>query len=218
MILIAFVLGLRHGFDLDHLATIDSIARTIRGNRLLSKMTGFLFSLGHGLVVTAVSLIVGAGLVQAHIPEWLDGLGNWISLFFLVVFGALNLWNIFQKTPSDVPVGIKSFLVKKIKNKKFNPAMITLIGALFAFSFDTFSQVALFSLSGSLHAGWIYSGILGLFFTFGMMASDSLNGLLVAMLIQRADKASLIFSRSLGVAISAFSLSLAVAGFFKMIG
>ena len=70
MMTTAFLLGLRHGLDLDHLATIDAITRTVQGN--LSKMVGFLFSLGHGLVVTIVSLVIGSGLMQTHIPEWLD--------------------------------------------------------------------------------------------------------------------------------------------------
>ena len=216
MILIALALGLRHGFDLDHIATIDAIARTTRTNRFLSKMTGFLFSLGHGIVVTSISLMIGGGLMQTHIPEWLDGFGNWISIFFLVIFGALNLWSLFQKAPSAMPLGIKSYLAKKLMDKKFNPAMIAMIGGLFAFSFDTFSQVALFSISASLLSGWAFSGILGLFFTIGMMISDSLNGLLVAHIIQRADKASLILSRGLGLCISVFSLGLGVVSFFKV--
>ena len=58
----AFLLGIRHGFDLDHLATIDSVTRIVGENRYLSKIVGFLFSLGHGLVVILISLIIGSGL------------------------------------------------------------------------------------------------------------------------------------------------------------
>lgn len=60
----ALLLGMRHGFDLDHLATIDAITRTVRYKPSLSRMVGFLFSLGHGLVVIIVSLIIGGGLFQ----------------------------------------------------------------------------------------------------------------------------------------------------------
>lgn len=215
MMLMTFVLGLRHGLDIDHIATIDCITRTARANRIVSKMSGFLFSLGHGFIVTLISLIVGGGLIQSHIPEWLDGFGYWVSLFFLLVFGILNLWNVFQKTPSGMPTGIKSLLVRKIMNKKYNPALIMLIGALFAFSFDTFSQVALFSISAALMSGWIFSGLLGLCFTLGMIVTDGFNGLFVSVIIERADRASLILSRGLGLIISIFSLSVGIVALFK---
>lgn len=217
-IFMAFTLGLRHGFDLDHLAVIDAITRTVRENRHLSKFIGFLFSLGHGIVVMIVSLIIGSGLIQSHVPEWLDGLGAWISITFLLIFGSLNLWNVFQGvSAAEVPAGIKSFLLKKIGSTKYTPGMILLIGALFAFSFDTFTQIALFSISASLLSGWFFSVVLGLFFMMGMMVTDGLNGLLISNILQRADGASVMISRSLGVIISAFSLIIGLMGLFKML-
>ena len=214
----ALILGIRHGFDLDHLATIDAITRTVRDNRILSKLVGFLFSLGHGFVVICVSVIIGGGLIQAHIPEWFEGLGNWISILFLLVFGLLNLWNLFQNPlHPTLPVGIRSFLAKRLVSKQYTPALILMIGALFALSFDTISQIALFSISASLVSGWVFSGILGFSFMLGMMLSDGLNGLLVSSLIQRADKASRILSRSLGFTISLFSLTIGFIGLWKMV-
>jgi len=101
----AFLLGVRHGFDLDHLATIDSITRIVRANRRLSKMVGFLFSLGHGVVVITISLLVGNGLTSAHIPEWLNGVGDTISLIFLFIFGFLTLWNVLQHPAKSYAFG-----------------------------------------------------------------------------------------------------------------
>lgn len=221
MILMALGLGVRHGFDLDHLATIDAITRATSNNRILSKMGGFLFSLGHGLVVILLSLIVGRGIIESHLPKgmesWLSGFGNGVSIFFLLGFGLLNLWNIFQNpSSSHVPVGIKSFLARKINNKKYTPSFVVMVGALFAFSFDTVSQVALFSMSASLLAGWMFSGILGVSFMLGMMISDGLNGWFVSTLIERSGKASLVLSRSLGLAISAFSLVIGVMALVKL--
>lgn len=207
LIPMAYLLGLRHGFDLDHLATIDAITRTVRDKKFLSGATGFLFSLGHGLVVVIVSLIIGTGIVQSQVPLWLDSLGKAISIFFLFAFGFLNLWNILRNpTEPAMPFGVKSFLTRKLSSHFSNPFTIMLIGALFALSFDTFSQIALFSLSASVLAGWAFSGVLGMFFTIGMMTSDGLNGLFVSKIIQRADTVSLVFSRSLGLAIALFSL------------
>jgi nickel/cobalt transporter (NiCoT) family protein len=214
----ALTLGIRHGFDLDHLATIDAMTRTVRENQFLSKIVGVLFSLGHGIVVILISLIIGSGLMQSHIPEWLDGLGQGISIVFLLFFGAINLYNVFQHTSHQaLPGGIKSFLAKKLSAKKCNPVLIMSIGALFALSFDTFSQIALFSISASLLSGWLFSGILGFFFMLGMMVSDGINGLLVSALIRRADGASVVVSRSLGLTISMFSLGIGLMGLFRIL-
>lgn len=82
LILFVFGLGLRHGLDLDHLATIDSITRTIRTNNRLSKRVGLLFSLGHGLVVITLSVIISNGFIRSQFPTWLEPLGSFISIFF----------------------------------------------------------------------------------------------------------------------------------------
>lgn len=219
LLFMAFTLGIRHGFDLDHLAVIDGITRTVREPHYLSKLAGCLFSLGHGIVVTVVSLIIGSGLIQSHFPEWLDHLGAWISITFLFLFGALNLWSVFRdSSPSKMSAGIQSFLMSKLNYKKITPGWILGIGALFAFSFDTFTQIALFSVSASLLAGWMFSGILGFVFMVGMMVTDGLNGFFVSHILQRADRASMIISRSLGVIISSFSIVVGVISLFKIFG
>lgn len=212
----ALTLGIRHGFDLDHLATIDSVTRTVSNHRYLSKIVGFLFSLGHGMVVIVISLIIGSGIMQSHIPGWLDRVGNWISILFLFIFGLLNIWNVVQHPSKQVvPTSIKNYLSKKIIQQKFNAIYIVLIGALFALSFDTFSQIALFSLSASALAGCLFSLLLGVIFMFGMMTSDGLNGLFVSTLIQRADRMSIIISRLTGLLIALFSLIIGIMNLAK---
>lgn len=49
---LALILGIKHGFDADHLATIDGLARcnAARSPRA-ARLSGALFSSGHGLVV-----------------------------------------------------------------------------------------------------------------------------------------------------------------------
>ena len=203
----AFALGIRHGFDLDHLATIDSITRTVKENTRLSKFVGFLFSFGHGIVVILMSIIIGSGMIQARSPLWLESFGHWISIFFLFAFGLLTLWNILPNSPI-LSTSLRGFLFRKLLGEKYNPFLIILIGALFAFSFDTFTQVALFSISVSVMAGLFFTSILGIVFMFGMMVSDGFNGLVVSSLIQIADKKSALVSRIIGIFIACFSLIL----------
>lgn len=210
LIFMAFTLGLRHGLDLDHIATIDAITRTINRSRVQSRIIGILFALGHGTVVTCVSVIIGGGMISSHIPGWLENTGNCISIFFLFLFGSITLLNVIrQPGRQPVPAAIKSLLADRILTQNNHPGMIILTGALFAFSFDTFSQVALFSMSASLLAGWAFSGVLGIVFMLGMMTSDGVNGLIVSALVRRADQTSILISRAAGLIIAVFSLSVA---------
>ena len=60
--LLAYVLGLRHAVDADHIAAIDNVVRKLmqEGKRPIS--AGLFFSLGHSLVVT-VAVRPGAATV-----------------------------------------------------------------------------------------------------------------------------------------------------------
>lgn len=217
LIPMVFGLGVRHGFDLDHLATIDAIARTVSTHKFLAKCVGILFSLGHGLIVMIVSVIIGSGMMHLQLAPWLTTFGALTSIAFLLLFGMINLLNIFKSGSAHAPhAGLRATLIRKITGKNTNPFWIIGTGALFAISFDTLSQVALFSISAAVVAGCLYSSMLGLVFMLGMMASDGINGWIVSILIQRADSLSRILSRCLGVAIASFSLITAAAGLIRM--
>ncbi|KTC86566.1 hypothetical protein [Legionella brunensis] len=210
-----FGLGVRHGFDLDHLATIDSITRTLKANSHLSKRVGFLFSLGHGIVVILTSLLISNGFFHAALPLWLESFGNWVSIVFLFIFGFLTLWNLSSNAPTY------NYSIRKIPfighSRPYNSFLIILVGALFAFSFDTFTQVVLFSISLSGQVKWYFSIILGITFMSGMMTSDGLNGLLVASLIRCADKSSMTIARLIGLLIAGFSLILGLQELLKQL-
>jgi len=100
---------------------------------------------------------------------------------------------------------------------KYNPFLIMLIGALFALSFDTFTQVALLSMSVSIVSEYIFVIMLGMVFMLGMMTSDGLNGFCVSKLIQLADQKSVLISRVMGVLIACFSLILGLLGIVKQL-
>lgn len=215
---IVLIMGLRHGFDLDHLATIDAITRTIHSDASLSKFTGVLFSLGHGLVITLLSVIVGGGIIRFKISNSFEIFGNCVSILFLILFGLLNFMTIFKISERfSKKINIKQFLLNYIVGKNYNPVAIFCIGALFAISFDTFSQIALLSLSAAALGGFIFSFFIGILFTLGIILADGLNGLFIFNIISMADKCSTVVSRTLGLGIAFFSLAIGVNGIMSFI-
>src|SRR5690606_28802069 len=90
---VAFLLGLKHGFDADHLATIDGLTRVnTRAGNVFARYCGALFSLGHGAVVIAIALLVSTAVTRWQTPDWLQTTGVAISIFFLTLLGILNLY------------------------------------------------------------------------------------------------------------------------------
>ena len=205
---VVFVLGLRHGLDPDHLAAIDGLTRfNAARHPRLSRWSGLLFSAGHGVVVTFVAVAVATVASQWKVPGWLEDTGAWISILFLALLGAANLAAAWR-TPRGEPVrvaGVRSRLFERLMRVE-HPVLIAAVGAAFAISFDTISQAVLFSLTGADVAGWIFAATLGLVFTAGMMATDSLNGLWVSRLVASADRRAAIASRAMSVAVGIASL------------
>ena len=88
LLILTFVLGMKHGFDADHLATIDGLTRyNARRNPRLARYCGTLFSLGHGAIVLAIALGVSAIAGQWTVPAWFGLLGSVISIAFLIEIG-----------------------------------------------------------------------------------------------------------------------------------
>lgn len=52
----AYFFGLRHAFDVDHIAAIDNVTRKLRQDGQRPTATGLFFSLGHSTVVILLSL------------------------------------------------------------------------------------------------------------------------------------------------------------------
>jgi high-affinity nickel-transport protein len=214
LVLIVFVLGLKHGMDPDHLTTIDGLTRfNVLSRPRLARWSGCLFSLGHGLVVTLVAGVVGVMMTNGSPPAWLEHLGAWISIAFLLALGAANLLAVLRTPGSQIvrPAGLKGRWLGRLVETG-HPMVIASIGAAFALSFDTWSQAALFSLTATHVAGWGLSVALGLVFTLGMMVADGANGLWVTRLLRRADRRALIASRVMSLTIAALSLAIAGLG------
>lgn len=217
--LMVFLLGLRHGMDPDHLATIDGLARYNAQNRpRLARWSGCFFSLGHGAVVTLVAGFVAATLHDGAAPEWLGRFGAWVSIVFLLALGFLNLAAVLR-TPADRVVRLTGFRGRWLGRvaETGHPAVIAMIGAAFALSFDTVSQAALFSLTGVHLAGWPFSIALGLVFTLGMTMTDGINGAWVARMVARADRRARMASRAMGLAIALLGIGIAILGMARLL-
>lgn len=213
---VVLLLGMKHGFDADHLATIDGLTRyNARHHPQLARRSGALFSLGHGLVVIAVALGVSTLASQWRVPGWLEVFGAWLSIAFLTGLGIVNLIGVVRTGPDQVVslVGFKGRLLSRLFQPLWqasHPLLIMTIGALFALSFDTFSQAVLFALTGVQFGGWQQALLLGLLFMLGMLITDGINGLWISHLICRADELARIASRVMSLAVS--GVSLVVAG------
>jgi high-affinity nickel-transport protein len=89
---VVFLLGRRHGFDADHLAAIDGVTRLATGERHgHGRYCGALFSAGHGAVVLLIAAVVGALGERWEPPTWLNAVGTWVSIGFLLLLGIANL-------------------------------------------------------------------------------------------------------------------------------
>src|SRR5436189_560175 len=79
---LAYVLGLRHAFDADHIAAIDNTTRKLihTDNRPLS--VGFWFSLGHSSIVFGLCLLIAAGVraLAVHVDSDTSALHSILGL------------------------------------------------------------------------------------------------------------------------------------------
>ena len=207
---LALVLGARHGLDADHLATIDGLTRyNARSNPRLARRAGALFSLGHGLVVMLVA--IGASSIAGHwrTPEWLEATGTAVSVVFLLGLAFANVRAVLT-TPADhvvTPVGFKGRLLRSFLTVQRTWA-VAAVGALFALSFDTVSQAALFALAAARFGGVANACCVAAMFAVGMLAVDGVNGLWITRLVRRADRAAAIASRVMALTVASISLAI----------
>jgi high-affinity nickel-transport protein len=213
------LLGLRHGFDADHLAAIDGLTRlSARERRGFARYCGALFSLGHGTVVLAIAAAVGLLSQRASPPAWLDAFGAWVSIAFLLVIGIVNLHAALAAAPGSVVplVGLRGSLFARLLPARSAPG-VAAVGALFAMSFDTISQSTLFAVTAARFGGFSHALGLGLLFVLGMLVADGMNGWWIARLIARADRVAALASRIMSLAVSGVSLLVAAFGVARLL-
>src|SRR3984957_8993257 len=57
---LAYMFGLRHAFDADHIAAIENVVRKLMQNGKSPYSVGFFFSLGHSTIVVLASIFIAA--------------------------------------------------------------------------------------------------------------------------------------------------------------
>jgi high-affinity nickel-transport protein len=219
LVALVFLLGMKHGFDADHLATIDGLTRVnSRAQRPFARYCGALFSLGHGAVVMLIALVVGSATSRWETPAWLELSGVWISILFLTALGLVNVHAVLSAAPEEVvrPVGLKGRFLGSL-GRAGTPWLVALVGALFALSFDTVSQAALFALTATQFGGIGHALMLGAMFVVGMLVTDGINGVWISRLILRSDEIARVASRVIGLAVGAVSLLIAAFSAAKML-
>jgi high-affinity nickel-transport protein len=201
----AYVLGLRHAFDADHIAAIDNTTRAMmgRGQRPLS--VGFWFSLGHSSVVFALALLIAAGAravphqaldEHSHLQSVAAIVGTTASAGFLFLVAAVNLvvfvriWRLFRQMRTgrvdqdslDAHLdnrGLVSRLIRRLGKPVDRPWRMYVVGLLFGLGFDTATEIALLVLAGAGAATgvpWYATLCVPVLFAAGMSLADTLSG------------------------------------------
>lgn len=216
---LAVLLGIAHGFDADHLAAIDAVIRSQPSERLArARRFGIYFSLGHGVVMALVAVATSLLATRATPPALFEYVGGIVSIAFLFTLGFINLRLAFA--PSDIllqsrVMGPRSWIARRLPKGVSAGAMVV-IGAAFALSFDTLGQAIAFSIPGAQVQGVTGALLLAAAFTLGMMATDGLNGWIIARTIEHADRRIVQALRVLRAAVALVSVCIACAGVLRM--
>lgn len=201
LLVAASALGARHALDADHLSVIDGIARqNLERNPVVARLGGALFSAGHILVASIVAVLGSKYLFKANlVPSWLEAAGLTASGIILTLLGVLNLRTAFVQSHGSVSVvGFRS----RFLNIRYGWISSTLIGAVFAISFDTIAIALGLSFAGE-HLGGPSIAILGLLcFAAGMIAIGSINSWIIVRLVSagsaRSERLFACFSGAVG--------------------
>jgi nickel/cobalt transporter (NiCoT) family protein len=200
----AYVLGVRHAFDADHIAAIDNTTRKLVGDGRSATSAGLFFSLGHSTVVfgMAVLIAVGASFVGTLVSDGsgahqtLGIIGTTVSGVFLLIIGVINLmamrdlgrvWTEARRTGIDERAldealnsrGFLNRLLRPVMSRITRPGQLYPVGLLFGLGFDTATEISLLVLAGagaSTGLPWYAVLVLPILFAAGMSLFDTLDG------------------------------------------
>jgi nickel/cobalt transporter (NiCoT) family protein len=203
---VAYMFGLRHAFDADHIAAVDDTVRFMlqRGKKPLG--VGFYFSLGHSTVVLALAIGIAfaATAVKTQLPFLRNTgaiIGAGVSGTFLWIIGILNLLVLLDilkiwrsaKSGTHSHAHLETLLQQRgLLNRLFGGRLTKLmnhswqmypLGLLFGLGFDTASEVGLLAMTAGASAGDLPIPAvlcLPILFAAGMTIMDTTDGVLMS--------------------------------------
>ncbi|MGH3775980.1 MAG: HoxN/HupN/NixA family nickel/cobalt transporter [Pseudonocardiaceae bacterium] len=206
--LTAYLLGVRHAFDADHIAAVDNTTRKLVGEGRRALGAGFWFSLGHSSVVFGLSLILAlgvraiAGSVQdenSQLQQTLGLFGTLVAGAFLVLIGLTNLVAVvgiarvfrrmrtgeFDEAELERQLnnrGLLARLLSRVMRRVSKPWHMYPVGLLMGLGFDTATQVALLVLAAGSAATipWYAILVLPILFAAGMSLFDTADGVFMS--------------------------------------
>ena len=170
--MLAWVFGLRHAVDADHVAAIDNVVRKLMQRRRPAVSVGFFFSLGHSTVVVlaAVAVAASAAALQSRLDsvKAVGGvIGTTVSAAFLLAIGLANLvvlfglWRSFRAVRRGAALheeqlnallagrGLLARLFRPLFRAVSHSWHMYPIGFLFGLGFDTATEIGLLGISAT---------------------------------------------------------------------
>ena len=207
--LTAYLLGVRHAFDADHIAVIDNTTRKLVGEGKRSLSTGFWFSLGHSSVVFGLAFLLALGVKALIGPvqdenspmlQTLGLIGSLVAGTFLILIGLTNLFAVvgiarvfremrtgeFDEVELERQLNSRGFLARllgRVMRRVSKPWHLYPVGLLMGLGFDTATQVALLVLAAGTAAftlPWYAILVLPVLFAAGMSLFDAADGIFMA--------------------------------------
>jgi nickel/cobalt transporter (NiCoT) family protein len=204
----AYLLGVRHAFDADHIAVIDNTTRKLLGEGTRSMSAGFWFSLGHSSVVFGLAFLLAIGVravvgpiqdENSPVLQSLGLVGSLVAGTFLILIGLSNLFaavgiaKVFRRMRSGdydeaelerqlEQRGVLARLFSRVMRRVSKPWHLYPVGLLMGLGFDTATQVALLVLAAGTAAftlPWYAILVLPVLFAAGMSLFDALDGILM---------------------------------------
>ena len=204
--LLAWVFGLRHAVDADHIAAIDNVVRKLIQDGRRADTAGLWFSLGHSTVVVLASLAIAASAIG--IQTWLGvarqigGVaGTLVSAFFLMGIAIANLfvlrgvWRSFRLLRQGESLeaseldellagpGLLARLLRPLLRALTQSWQMYPLGFLFGLGFDTATEIGVLGLSATQVSQGMSPWQVMVFpalFTAGMALVDTMDSALMA--------------------------------------
>jgi nickel/cobalt transporter (NiCoT) family protein len=202
--LLAWVFGLRHAMDADHIAAIDNVVRKLMHAGDTPRSAGLYFALGHSTVVVIATMLLCLGAMNLggdSLLRTVGGLiGTSVSALFLLVIAALNLaifvslWRTLRAVRAhgnhdaerlDALLSDRGFLARllapmfRMVSKSWH---MYPLGFLFGLGFDTATEIGLLSISATEAArgvSLLHVLVFPALFAAGMTLADTADSTLM---------------------------------------